>query len=165
MAGNKRVFLRLFGWLKPEHKALLLAHHSPKGYAKRTTAVKFFGVSARVCSRCLGTYAALAACLLLVISFFGTQIIGKWPLLPFALALPLAALIDWAISRVDRNFGNSFFRVASGFLLGVGYFAWLALFLENPLNVLLWFSAIVYSSAALIVLVLTPNGAGELLYT
>ncbi|GEM_PF-5722959 len=162
MARNNGVISRLFGWLKPEHKALLLSHHIPKDYSKRTIVVNFFEVSLRLCSRCLGTYSALVTCLLLALSPIALHL-NSWLLL--ATTLPAVALIDWSLSRVNRNFGNRYFRLASGFLLGLGYFAWLVLFLENPINLLLWLVALAYSTAAGFVLILTPNESGNFLYT
>jgi uncharacterized membrane protein len=76
----------------------------------------FFGV--RVCARCLGTYPILFAAL-------AVQVRARAPLawrfdLPWALLLPLPALVDWAYGRFRPHAGNNALRSGTGVLLGLG---------------------------------------------
>ncbi len=103
-----------------------LAHHHPDEF-NRTYVLG--GV--RVCARCLGTYPVLLFAV-------GWQIAHRAPLTwawdgPWALLLPVPALIDWSWGRFRPASSTNAIRTVTGVLLGLGLARTLYVHLRHPL--------------------------------
>jgi uncharacterized membrane protein len=109
----------------PPVTPLWISHHRPEHYGR---CVRLAGL--HVCARCLGVYPMLFAALALQIAF-RAALRGPWD--PWmALALPVPALVDWALGRFRPASGTNARRLLTGALLGASLARTLYLHLRWP---------------------------------
>ena len=119
-----------------------LSHH---GKDERNRTYRFGAV--RVCARCLGTYPALLAALVLQ---FAMGVPNAWREdVPWALVLTLPALLDWAHGRFHPGGGSNGFRTATGILLGLALGRTLYLHFQRPFPLPLLLQGVLVTTVAL----------------
>ncbi len=125
-----------------------LSHHREHDYNRTYAAGRW-----RVCARCVGTYPVLVAAI--VVQAHQRAAIG-WPADPvIALALPVPALIDWAIGRFRPLAGSNLLRTSTGVLLGLSLGRTLYIHFRSPFHGWLVAQLALCVSAAILVPVLT----------
>jgi uncharacterized membrane protein len=107
----------------------LLSHHEEKEYYK---CVRIRGIV--VCTRCLGVYLGIITSIIFILT--GNLLIKEnvvWVVSIF----PMFALLDWAMTSFTLNKSNNYFRIVSGFFLGVAYPQGVLLFVSGTYSVIL----------------------------
>ncbi len=123
----------------------LIAHHEPKNY-DRTLFFKYKKNALRLCARCTGVYLGIILGITATILDYDpfTSMAGQY----LMALMTLPAVIDWSFTRLKIWKSNNPTRITTGLLMGLAYpLYWLAL-LQNPLNPILWTSAITYALIA-----------------
>lgn len=84
-----------------------------------------------LCARCVGTYPVLVAGFLLL---FAVRAPLSWRFdVPFAVALTVPALADWAVGQFRPRGGSNLRRTLSGALLGIALARTLYVHVQRPL--------------------------------
>lgn len=111
----------------------------------QTIRLRIFNTNTRLCARCTGIYLGIIATILLF--FLEVNIPNIFKLL-IIFAFPVPAIVDWGLDKYDLWKSCNTIRFVSGFMLGICYiFIW-ARFIQNPLDIMVWLSAVVYSTIA-----------------
>jgi len=126
----------------------LIAHHEPDQFYK-TIEFKIFNKSIRLCTRCTGIYLGIIATILLFLSAINIPYIFQFVII---FAFPVPAMLDWGLDKYDLWKGSNTTRFISGFMLGVCYIFLWARFIQNPLDIVVWSVAAVYSAIVGIIL-------------
>jgi uncharacterized membrane protein len=131
-----------------ERVLALIAHHEPEQFYK-TIKVSFFNKHIRVCTRCTGIYSGIITTILYLLYSVSTpEILISGIIYTF----PIPAMLDWGLGKYGIYKGNNATRFASGFMLGICYvFLWTK-FIQNPFNIEIWMTAIVYVIIAYFIL-------------
>lgn len=93
----------------------LLSHHDPEEW-NRCYAPTLLGRRVRLCARCFGVYPGIAVGLFA----FSTTLPVPTGIAAVA-ALPLPALLDWALTAFTDRQGSNPLRTATGAALGYAY--------------------------------------------
>jgi hypothetical protein len=64
------------------------------------------------------------------------------------LIFPIPALLNWGLDKYNLWKGSNATRFISGFMLGVCYIFLWGRFIQNPLDIVVWSIAAVYSAIA-----------------
>lgn len=109
----------------PPATPLWISHHEPADYGRcvRVGAL-------HVCARCLGVYPVLFSALALQVAA-RAALRYPWDLW-VALALPIPALVDWALGRFRPSSGSNARRLLTGALLGAALARSLYLHVRRP---------------------------------
>lgn len=126
----------------------LIAHHEPAQYHK-TLRFQIFNTYIRLCTRCTGIYLGIIATILLFM--LAVKIPNTFQLL-IIFAFPIPAMIDWGLDKYNLWKGSNTTRFVSGFMLGICYIFLWARFIQNPLDIMVWSIAVVYSAIAGVIL-------------
>ncbi len=126
----------------------LIAHHEPAQFHK-TFRFRIFNSYIRLCTRCTGIYLGITATILL---FLLAVNIPHFLQLIIIFAFPIPAIIDWGLDKYNLWKGSNTTRFVSGFMLGICYIFLWARFIQNPLDIMVWSIAVVYSAIAGVIL-------------
>lgn len=126
----------------------LIAHHEPEKFYK-TLEFKIFNKSIRLCTRCTGIYLGIISTILLFL--FAVNIPHSFQLV-IIFAFPIPAMIDWGLDKYNLWKGSNATRFLSGLMLGVCYIFLWARLIQNPLDIIVWSVAVVYSAIAGVIL-------------
>ena len=126
----------------------LIAHHEPAQFHK-TLRFRIFNTYIRLCTRCTGIYLGIITTIL---SFLLAINIPHILQLIIIFAFPIPAIIDWGLDKHNLWKGSNTTRFVSGFMLGICYIFLWARFIKNPLDIMVWSIAVVYSAIAGVIL-------------
>ncbi|HIH45429.1 MAG TPA: DUF2085 domain-containing protein [Candidatus Methanoperedenaceae archaeon] len=126
----------------------LLAHHEPERF-DRTILVRFSGMSIRLCARCTGIYLGILSTVVLFL--FGLRL-PQTAEVVVAAFFPLPAMLDWSLDRYGIWKGANSSRLISGLMVGVSYVTLWARLFRDPLDAVVWSTAIFYVALAVLVL-------------
>lgn len=130
-----------------ETSKYILSHHKKEDYHK----CYLFKIKNRriaVCARCLGVYVGIIMGAIL----FSSQIFNKNLYYLSIGIFPMFALVDWSVSTFTKYKSNNFFRMSSGFFLGIAYIFGLILLLRTPLDYFIIAIGLFYLITALLLL-------------
>ncbi len=126
----------------------LIAHHEPAQFHK-TLRFRIFNTNIRLCTRCTGIYLGIIATILLFLLAVNIPHILQ---LLIIFAFPIPAIVDWGLDKYNLWKGSNTTRFVSGFMLGICYIFLWARFIKNPLDIMVWSVAVVYSVIAGVIL-------------
>ncbi|VVB89644.1 Uncharacterised protein [uncultured archaeon] len=126
----------------------LIAHHEPDQFYK-TIQFRIFKKSVRLCTRCTGIYLGIIATIILFLFTINIPHIFQ---LVIIFVFPIPAMLDWGLDKYNLRKGSNTTRFVSGFMLGICYIFLWARFIRNPLDVVVWSVAVVYSAIAGVIL-------------
>lgn len=135
---------RVFDEVGKDRVFALIAHHEAANFHK-TILFRVFNTNIRLCTRCTGIYLGIIATILLLLFAINIPHILQ---LIIIFAFPIPAMIDWGLDKYNLWKGSSTTRFVSGFMLGICYIFLWARFIKNPLDIMVWLSAVVYSTIA-----------------
>lgn len=152
MNNNSKTSFSIFSNLKRvidevgEDRVLeLIAHHEPDQFYK-TIKVSLFDKNIRLCTRCTGIYLGIITTILYLLTTPEILMSG------IIYAFPIPAMLDWGLEKYCIYKGNNATRFVSGLMLGICYvFLWIKL-IQNPFDIEVWLTAIVYVIMAYLVL-------------
>ena len=126
----------------------LIAHHEPAQFHK-TLRFRIFNTYIRLCTRCTGIYLGIITTILLFLLAVNIPHILQ---LLIIFAFPIPAIIDWGLDKYNLWKGSNTTRFVSGFMLGICYIFLWARFIQNPLDIMVWSIAVIYSAIAGVIL-------------
>lgn len=148
---NKKKSIPIFSDLKrvidevgKDRVLALIAHHEPAQF-HQTLVFRIFNTSVRLCTRCTGIYLGIITTILLFLLAVNIPHILQ---LIIIFAFPMPAMIDWGLDKYNLWKGSNTTRFVSGFMLGICYIFLWARFIQNPLDIMVWSVAVVYSAIA-----------------
>ena len=130
-----------------EIRKYLLSHHEPKDY-NRCFLIKIGDKEYYICSRCSGWY--ISFILFWIILFMGIDLILNYKTIILYL-FPIPAIVDWSLHRFNVCDGNNFFRILTGFLIGLTFATLLYTFIKNPFDIDFWTVSIIYITIVAII--------------
>jgi len=126
----------------------LIAHHEPDQFYK-TIKFSIFNKNIRLCTRCTGIYLGIITTILYLFFSLNTPEILISGII---YAFPIPAMLDWGLEKYVKYKGNNVTRFVSGFMLGICYIFLWTKFIQNPFDIEVWLTAIVYVIIAYLVL-------------
>jgi uncharacterized membrane protein len=125
----------------------LIAHHEPDQFHK-TLLFRIFNTNIRLCTRCTGIYLGIILTILMFLSAVNIPHVFQLLIL---FAFPIPAMVDWGLDKYNLWKGSNMTRFVSGFMLGICYIFLWARFIQNPLDIMVWWIAVVYSAIACVI--------------